>query len=190
MKKEEYLEIKKKLMKDKKLKKEIEDIEKVKFSDITKQDFFEEYVWAVLSAGMGEKVVEKIFPKIMHNINSPNKLRSIFAHKGKVDAILYTKKNLDTIWKSLNSIKSFDEKIEFLDSLKYIGEVNKYHLARNIGFNTAKPDRHLVRIARHYKTTPEDLCNKLAKETGDKVGVVDAVLWRASERGLIDTKKL
>jgi thermostable 8-oxoguanine DNA glycosylase len=49
----------------------------------------------------------------------------------------------------------------------------------------AKPDRHLVRIAKSYKLEVEEMCLNLSKQTGERIGVVDVVIWRAANLGFI-----
>ncbi|MBA7467119.1 hypothetical protein ES707_02315 [subsurface metagenome] len=67
----------------------------------------------------------------------------------------------------------------YLKSLPHIGDITKYHLARNLGLNYAKPDRHLVRISNLFEhTNVQELCKKLSILTDDPIGLVDLVLWR------------
>ena len=52
-------------------------------------------------------------------------------------------------------------------------------LAKNLGVDTAKPDRHLVRVAEATGyASPASLCEHLARMVGDTVAVVDLVIWR------------
>ena len=53
------------------------------------------------------------------------------------------------------------------------------HLAKNLGLNVVKPDRHLVRIssALGYQS-PDDMCQQLSTVLGEKVCVIDIVFWR------------
>jgi hypothetical protein len=52
-------------------------------------------------------------------------------------------------------------------------------MARNLGIDTIKPDLHLERMAEvwGYKN-PFDLCNDIQHLTGEKLGIIDIVLWR------------
>ncbi len=69
--------------------------------------------------------------------------------------------------------------VDFLKTLDFIGPITCYHLAKNIGLDVVKPDRHLVRITEATKfANPHDLCSLIAEMTGDKITVVDLVLWR------------
>jgi hypothetical protein len=48
-----------------------------------------------------------------------------------------------------------------------------------------KPERQLKRVAGKYGKTPEEFCTELAKKTGDRIGTVDTVMWRAANLGMI-----
>lgn len=72
-----------------------------------------------------------------------------------------------------------------VDSLRawpWIGDITKFHLARNLGMDVVKPDRHLVRWADHLGyETPLALCEEIHRLTGERIGTVDLVLWRSAE---------
>ncbi|TPG49278.1 hypothetical protein EAH89_21445 [Roseomonas nepalensis] len=68
--------------------------------------------------------------------------------------------------------------------LPHIGEVTVWHLAKNLGFDVAKPDRHLVRMAHaHGFSDPHTFCAALAQATGERVRVIDLMLWRYAAAG-------
>ena len=68
---------------------------------------------------------------------------------------------------------------EYLTAFQGIGPVTACHLARNLGLQLAKSDRHLSRIASvsGYANVNE-LCDEVSRITGDPIGIVDLVLWR------------
>lgn len=66
-----------------------------------------------------------------------------------------------------------------------MGDIIKYHLVKNLGFDCIKPDRHLERIAKSYKTDPFLMCQKLSEKLGDSLNTVDTVIWRAANLGLV-----
>jgi len=78
-------------------------------------------------------------------------------------------------------------------SFDYIGPVTCFHLAKNLGVDVVKHDRHLVRYASYmgFRDATE-LCEMISRITGDRVAVVDLVLWRfatlmpAYERELVE----
>lgn len=146
-------------------------------------DFFAEYVWVVCSSGMKNQIAQKIYKRVMAAIIDRVPINTVFKHSGKVKAINQVLNNLNELY--LEYLMDND-KLTWLEArLPYIGNITKYHLAKNLGIDIAKPDRHLVRIANSYGMTVQGLCEKLAKETGSKVAVVDQVLWRAANLGFI-----
>lgn len=151
---------------------EIEYVRSIK--PLNEQDsitFFREYVWVVLNAGMREQVARNIFNKFMEKMDL-DKIRHIGKRSAIRSAIYEYEKWFEQLQKSEN-------KIEFLDTLPWIGPITKYHLARNIGIDTVKPDRHLVRLAEGYGyKTPLELCQEIQKTIPEKLGVIDLILWR------------
>jgi hypothetical protein len=70
--------------------------------------------------------------------------------------------------------------------IAYIGPAARYHLARNIGANVAKPDRYMRDHAARYGYSRidkgvNDFASRIAVLVGERVGVVDYVLWRNDE---------
>ncbi|VVB91810.1 Uncharacterised protein [uncultured archaeon] len=152
---------------------EIERYWQISFENIDSEQFLRNYVWVVLNAGMKWEIAKRIFE------NYPNiKIN----HRGKKAAIdLAVRKH--QVWLDiLRSIKSDEDKIEYLKSLPYIGSISCHHLARNIGIDTVKDDRHLRRVADQFGySTPIDMCKEIQKGTNERLGVIDIVLWRYSK---------
>lgn len=61
-------------------------------------------------------------------------------------------------------------------------------MAKNFGAQVAKPDVHLQRLADREGVTAQELCERLAAETGWKVSTVDTLLWRAAATGHINSR--
>ena len=77
------------------------------------------------------------------------------------------------------ALQASNDKIEYLDSLPMIGPITKYHLARNLGIDCAKPDRHLVKLAKYFGyPSVQQMCEDISKESGYRIGTVDVILWR------------
>ena len=146
-----------------------------------------EAIWVILNSGMKNTVARRIATKVFEALGKSRSAHTAFGHEGKADAI-------DRIWTEasalLKAYRASEDKLAFLEGLPWIGSTTKYHLAKNLGMDVVKPDRHLLRIAGHYGTTPHALCAQLAGESGDRIGTVDYVLWRAAERGLLDTREM
>lgn len=161
---------------------EIDWCEAVELCD-NAETFALEAIWVIINGGMKNQVAEIIYKRVLEAIVSKQSISSAFKHPGKSRAIQIIIQSKEILY--LNFIKSND-KIEYLQSyLPWIGKITKYHLARNLGLDVCKPDRHLVRIAENYNTTPHDLCKKISDAVGDRIGTVDVVLWRAANLGLI-----
>lgn len=145
-------------------------------------DFFMEACFVILNSGMKAQIAVKIWEKIKYAWSINLDISEVFGHEGKVAAIKYIKKNCVRLFGEY--IESTD-KIAYLETLPFIGKITKFHLAKNLGHNCIKPDRHLVRIAQMYNTTPDELCENLSKETGEKKCVIDIILWRSANLGWI-----
>jgi hypothetical protein len=148
----------------------------------TADEFMWQYIWVVLSAGMKNQIARIIEQRIVEAYNTGKPIGSIFNHKGKVKAIEYMIANHDKVFEDY--LQTTD-RLAFLESLPFIGKITKYHLAKNLGEDVIKPDRHLIRIAESYSTTPLALCEKLSKETGYKKATVDLIIWRAANLDLL-----
>lgn len=173
--------------------KEIDWQDSIEFNKISTQYFLQEYAWVVLSSGMSDKVIAKIFPLISNIFKSWEDLEYIIKHKDlisksslsvfnnklKINAILDT-----SIFIYKNEFKQIkdrikNENVNYLISFPFIGKATCYHLAKNLGLTFAKPDRHLVRISQRIGfKTPEELCTYLSAYISEKVQVIDLVLWR------------
>lgn len=151
-------------------------------------DFFREYCFVVCNSGMKNTVATRIFHKVIRALYCGASASTVFGHKGKtaaMDKVFASKQELFEAFQT-----TCDPKTEWLGRLPWIGDITKYHLAKNFGVDCAKPDRHLQRLAEHYSTTPEALCKALAVETGHRAATVDVVLWRACAIGMIDTGQM
>jgi len=176
----------------------------IRFEDTTESDFIREYAWVVLSAGMKESVIRGLFGHISEcffNWESSRRIAASadtccqlalrrFNHPRKIGAILETACLIaaDGFEPLRRQIQS--RPIETLDSLPYIGPVTSYHLAKNLGFSFAKPDRHLQRLARAAGySSVQHMCRTISARTGDSPQVVDIVLWRFAtvDRSYLDT---
>jgi len=145
--------------------------------------FRNEAIWVILNSGMKAQIARLIHTRIWQAINDKRNISEVFGHKGKVAAI---KKILCEYNSMFDGYLRSINKIEYLKTIPFIGEITCYHLAKNLGHDVVKPDRHLVRIANHYKfPNCNEMCLQLSKQTGDKVSVVDIVLWRSANLGLV-----
>lgn len=162
-------------------------------SKLTETEFLTEAAWVILSSGMRETIIRRRFPMVSHAFldwvsadlitqnrtaceargikafNNPPKIYAI----GSLCSKVYTL-GFNEILRRMRKIG-----IQFLQEFEFIGPVTKFHLAKNIGLEVVKPDRHLVRLAKLTEfNSPTQLCQEIANMTGDKLSVVDLTLWR------------
>lgn len=161
---------------------------------LTVSRFVREAAWVVLSAGMSEVVLRGLFDRlascmcnfdpdriVLHRAAIRARALTIFRHTGKIDAILEISDRARRLGLEGIQCSFFTHPESFLRSLPYVGPVSWRHLAKNLGMQIAKPDRHLVRIAQSTERPSVDtLCEEIAAWVGDPVSVVDLVLWRWS----------
>lgn len=172
---------------------EIDWQEGVRFDDLTEERFLREYTWVVFSSGFRESVLRNKFDglaKAFRGLANASDIAlnrrdcrraalRVFGHHGKVSAVLDTCKLI-----YLEGFVSFRSQlevggVEFIDHLPFMGPATSYHLAKNIGLDVVKPDRHLVRIANASGfESPHDFCEGINALVGDAVSVVDIVIWR------------
>ena len=160
---------------------------------VSEDVFLREASWVVLSAGMREAVVRTVFREMSqifggwtdpswiatHRKACRRQALAAFNHPGKIDAIIDIS---DTVRRDghtpiLDAARR-DGPTAFAQ-LPFIGSVTAFHLAKNLGFQVAKPDRHLCRVADHCGyDEPGDLCGDLGAFLDEPVAVVDLVIWR------------
>jgi hypothetical protein len=160
---------------------------------LNEQTFLCEAAWVILNSGMRESVVRKKFSGVSQAffdwrssvliVTNENDCRTEalrhFCHTGKVEAILTVAKHLNAI-----GINEITEQLSkhgpaYLQKFPFVGPTTSLHLAKNIGFSVAKPDRHLCRIADSFGYDGvQKLCEDIARVTDEPVQVIDVVLWR------------
>ena len=161
---------------------EIDVVENRTFDQIRPIDFIHEYVFVVMSAGMKNQVAVKMAKRYwtegIDTVKHSGKKKAI----EKMTEYIHDEKEISYVV-FFNKLKSLNDvqKLELLAELPWIGGITKYHLARNLGIDVAKPDRHLVRLAKEYDFDDvQEMCDYVAHRTGDRIGTVDVVLWRYS----------
>lgn len=166
-----------------------------RIEELTEHRFLRESAWVVLTSGFREETVRSVFPtlsniffgwksatKIVANAGGCVKnAMMVFGHQGKINAITVIASEVAEMgWDPIRT-GLIQEGCSFLERYPYVGPVTSRHLAKNLGMNVSKPDRHLVRLAEEagYRSSDE-LCDVISATTGDRVGTVDIVLWRFS----------
>lgn len=169
-------------------------------------DFLSDLAWCVYNGGMRQAVIRAKWPALMDAFSGfwpdyvvdperrcVEKALKVINHRGKAEAIVKAAQKVledSPIGHKLESL-SDSEALDYLQTYPYIGPITRYHLARNLGFDVVKPDRHLVRLARALDYgSPDALVSEIAKLTGERKGFIDYVLWRwLATRGSKDLEK-
>lgn len=148
-------------------------------------DFASEAIFVICNSGMKNTIARKIYDKVMAALQDGKTASTVFGHAGKSAAI-------DDIWSRREALladyHAATDKVEFCESLPWIGSITKFHLAKNFGANVAKPDVHLQRLADREGCTAQALCERLAAASGYRAATVDLILWRACANGIINSK--
>lgn len=160
---------------------------------LTESEFLRESAWVILCSGFRESVVRKIFDYVSLCFCDWESASSIsesgplcvksalraFRNEPKLRAIrdiacLVQRDGFSTIKAAVIA-----DPIGELRHLPYIGPITVWHLAKNLGLNVAKPDRHLVRLANHLGfQSAAQLCTAVAEASSEQTNVVDLILWR------------
>jgi hypothetical protein len=161
--------------------------------NISESSFLREAAWVVLSGGMRETVVRRCFPSIeaaflnwaSAAVISAQKTTCVrtalvhFNHAKKIAAIADIASQVDQMGFKPVKERIHEEGVLFLQQFPYIGPVTSYHLAKNLGLDVVKPDRHLVRIAEALGYgSPEAMCLDLSMVVGERLAVIDIIMWR------------
>lgn len=151
----------------------------------TAEDLAREAAFVICNSGMKHSIACPIYERVRAALEDGRSASTEFGHRGKCEAI-------DAIWadraRLLAGFEAADDKVEWCRTLPWIGEITRYHLAKNLGVDVAKPDVHLTRLADAEGTTAQALCERLAASTGLRIATVDVVLWRACAIGLVNSR--
>jgi hypothetical protein len=164
-----------------------------RLSSLSERDFLRQGAWTILASGFREATVRRIFPEIsraflnwtsarsiaQHRAGCESRARRVFNHALKIRAIgsLCERVADEGFCNIRRKIES--NGVEFLRTFAFIGPTTSYHFAKNIGFDVVKPDRHLLRLCKAAGFgSPNEMCRVISAITGDRLAVIDIVLWR------------
>lgn len=164
-----------------------------KASDFTETELLREAAWVILCSGFRETIVRQKFDYISLCfcdwesaaliMSAPGACRKAalasIGNTRKMDAIIEVARSINAVGFGTVKQRILADPIEELQDFPYIGPVTVWHLAKNLGFKVAKPDRHLVRLCRMFGYSDvTEFCDVIARATGETIDVVDTILWR------------
>lgn len=156
-------------------------------------DFLREAAWVILCSGFREDAVRSRFDYLSLCFCDWESARAIVSNR---DACIATASSGFGNHRKLEAIAGVADlvfstgfnhvrrrvqadPIAELQTFPFIGPVTSWHLAKNLGLDVAKNDRHLARLAAKFKLPDAHaLCRLIAESTGELASVVDIVLWR------------
>jgi len=159
----------------------------VKSGEAKPHHFWSEYIWTVFASGFNAKVLTKKFKDIMDAVGPWDypmtwgmmwkRLRPVLANERKARSVNKCRMLMQELgWDEFQL--RYCSSVDTFRDLPFIGNITKHHIARNLGFDTVKPDIHLERLADHFQFySPEGMCSYLSGLSGERVGVVDFILW-------------
>lgn len=159
----------------------------------SERELLKEAAWVILCSGFRETVVRKHFSYISlcfcdwesaevierHRVRCVSTATACFSHQKKLEAIASIAGFITRIGFSTVQCAILEDPIRQLERFPFIGPVTAWHLAKNLGIDVAKNDRHLARVAKRlgYRDA-QSLCGDVALVTGEPISVIDIVLWR------------
>jgi hypothetical protein len=166
---------------------------KVLGCSFSERDLLREAAWVILCSGFSERVVRGRFDAISlcfcdwvsaeYIMRRAERCRStamaVFGSARKIGAIedvcrYVCEHGFDTLSSCIQA-----DPVRELRKLPFIGPVTSYHLAKNLGIDVVKPDRHLARLASKFGFgSAESMCTEIGHQVGEPASVVDIVLWR------------
>lgn len=163
------------------------------FTEFSESDLLREHAWVVLCSGFREATVRRVFDHVSLCFCDWESAEAIvtagdiccttaavsFANRLKLKGIFSAAKHISEVgfYEFRQSVLA--DPISELQKLAFIGPITSWHLAKNLGFDGAKPDRHLVRVSERLGfRSAEHLCRELAATTGEQAKVVDLIVWR------------
>ena len=155
-------------------------------------EFWRQYTHVVLNSGMRNTVAQGIYNKVVPAVEGGGSAGDVFKHGMKCAVIdaMYARRHEALAGFLAVPADQPQAQVAYVATLPYMGPIIRYHLAKNLGVDCAKPDRHLERIAGKGFEAVQAFCERLARESGDRTATVDLVLWRAAAIGLIDTRAM
>jgi hypothetical protein len=159
----------------------------------TETELLREAAWVILCSGFREATIRRIFDYISLCFCDWESAKEIvesaplckrgaaaaFNNHTKLDAIIDVAKTVQSIGFLQFKTAVLASPITALTNLRFIGPVTSWHLAKNLGIDVVKPDRHLMRVAATLGfENVQRVGSTISSAVGEPLKVVDLVLWR------------
>lgn len=156
------------------------------------RDLLREYAWVVGSCGLTPQVLERLWTRLTtafldwdtgevagRAIEVRAAALGVMRNQRKIEAVLTMADDLARRPGQMArlAVLPVDQVPARLSTLPWVGPTNRYHLARNLGWDVVVRTGAVPRLAGFLETTPEALCARIAADTGERIRTVDLVLW-------------
>ncbi len=165
----------------------------LQFASFTETDLLRETAWVVLCSGFSERIIRERFGYVSlcfcdwesaEAIVEADPIcricaRSAFRNERKLAAILDIARRVYA--EGFDAVRESIERDPITEFRKFpqIGPITTWHLAKNLGLDVVKPDRHLSRLAKKFGFKDAfEVCREISRVTGEPRSVVDVVMWR------------
>jgi len=161
--------------------------------NVDETTFLRESAWVIVSVGMSAFIIRSLFGEISRAFlwwrsaedimkqrsSCKRRALAVFGNVKKVEAIdqfaeIVAKDGFDHLRQHIEQ-----QGVRYIRRFPFMGPATAFHLAKNLGLNVVKPDRHLLRVAAVTGySTPYEMCSDISRITYDKLAVIDLVIWR------------
>ena len=157
-----------------------------------------EIVWIILCAGRSAQAARTLEKKVWAAIDDGRPAVEAFGYRAKAAAIDRAWRERQADFDALRRIGNGDPErlLAWCRAIPFIGDDTQFQLAKNFGADLCKPDIWLCRAAgiADQPRRPVQLrfdacmalCRYLGAESGDRVSVVDSLLWLACNKGVLE----
>ncbi len=156
------------------------------------RELLEEYGWVVACCGLTAKAIRPRWARLGEALGGWEPERAATAPRGEVLQVLANRRKIDAIQSMASDLTRSPgqmtrlaklpdkEALAWMSTLPFIGSQNRYHLARNLGWDVVAQRGPVVKLAGMLGTSPENLCRAISEHTSERLRVVDLVLWQWS----------
>jgi hypothetical protein len=144
--------------------------------------------WTVITSGFSYRQGKIVYDRVAEALRRGEPIYpTAFGHQRKARAIEQIWRDRESLFERFKGVETEQQASVWCEGIPYVrGPAVSRHAMRDLGaVDVAKPDRLMLRIAERARQSVADLCARLAKVTGNRIGTVDLVLWYAASVGII-----
>lgn len=160
--------------------------------DRTDSDLLSEYAWVVAGAGLTYAACAKQHQRLAQAAGSWAPA-ALLAATGPIAEVFRNQRKRTAILEMADYLVGHPGEMAALARMEpaavharvatwpFIGAVNRYQFLRNLGYDEVARSGPVVRLAAMLDLDTRDLCERIARQTGERLRVVDLILWEWAE---------